>query len=571
MIHFHFLLSGIAAAYCVLGLWATVSRQHWFLRAAVVCGALALLVPIEAYEPLALLFLTSIAFVCLSMLAAYLWPGQSLYSVDAADSTKPVTRRSLRFSLRDIFLASAVAASISLLIGMFIRQHGTTSWENNFGGAIVFYVGGTSILFVFTLCLSGIAADKRWRWYWAAAFVIAVPLALAIDRASNLWMPFNRLLHLYRVPYLSNGDLTTSIFLYVCFTFWLLILSSIGLLWLRPTKQRFSQFLLRAATVPILLFCATGLAWLYWQMLPSPNKNVPSFEAGDNVLPRILALGEKLSNASPNEAQAIYNELLPLSRKSGHAILDWDPATTGFAQTPHWTNSQAIKHPMRDELLRLAAEGRHDEAAEFALATIRLGEMHCHGGVIETFETGDSIEGGGQGDLMNMRRSLSREKQFALIKLFEQRDANREPFSAVVERSDRWHAEQLGWIYRLETSLLPEPQDRPLVRALEDNHVRIPLFDRMLAIDLACRVYRADRGQWPQTLDALVPQYLSRIPEDPLSGKPFVYRPSEPEFTLYSIGADGVDEKGATTSVFKRSIVSTKPGFDIDLDIFTRQ
>lgn len=564
-------MSGVAAAYCLLGLWAAVSRRHWFLRAALVCGALALLLPIEAYEPLLLFALTSIVLVSVSLAANYFWPGQGLYSVDAADLPKSDRKRPFRFSLKDVFLVIAVAASISLLIGMFLRQPATTSWDNNFLGDIVFYAGGTAILATFTLCLGGIAADKRRRWYWAAAFVIAVPLVLAFDRATNVWMPFNRVLHLYRVPYLSNGNLTTSAILYVCLTFWFLFLSGIGLLWLRPTKQRFSQFLLRAFTVPILLSCATGLALLYWQMLPSPKKDVSSRESGENVFSQILALGERLPNARPDEAQAIYKELLPLFRQPGRAILDWDPATTAFAQTQHRLNSDLMKHPMRDELERLAAEGRHDEAVEFALAIMRLGEMNCREGIIETFQTGDSIEGAGQAGVMNMRRFLSREKQLALIKLFEQRDTNREPLSAVIERSDRWYEEQLGWIWRLETAMLREPQDRMHVRALEEIHVRLPLFDRMLAIDLACRVYRADTGQWPETLDALVPEYLTHVPEDPLSGQEFVYHPTEPEFTLYSIGADGVDDRGKMTKLFIRDLYSKKPGFDVDLDTFARQ
>jgi hypothetical protein len=69
---------------------------------------------------------------------------------------------------------------------------------------------------------------------------------------------------------------------------------------------------------------------------------------------------------------------------------------------------------------------------------------------------------------------------------------------------------------------------------------------------LALESYRITHGQYPDTLDALVPQYIDQLPPDPhRTTHPFVYRvvdenASDPSaaYLLYSIGADGVDNGG---------------------------
>ncbi len=71
--------------------------------------------------------------------------------------------------------------------------------------------------------------------------------------------------------------------------------------------------------------------------------------------------------------------------------------------------------------------------------------------------------------------------------------------------------------------------------------------DRMAAIALATRMYELDHGRRPQTLDALVPEYLARVPDDPFgtNGRPISYRPDADPPVLYSIGYDGKDDRGA--------------------------
>ena len=59
---------------------------------------------------------------------------------------------------------------------------------------------------------------------------------------------------------------------------------------------------------------------------------------------------------------------------------------------------------------------------------------------------------------------------------------------------------------------------------------------------LALRLYELDTEQLPETLDALVPEYLQSVPVDPFDGKPIGYNRAEK--ILYSVGIDAVDDGG---------------------------
>ncbi len=65
---------------------------------------------------------------------------------------------------------------------------------------------------------------------------------------------------------------------------------------------------------------------------------------------------------------------------------------------------------------------------------------------------------------------------------------------------------------------------------------------------LALERYRLATGAVPDRLDALVPQYLERVPIDPFDGKPIRYRRTDPGYLLYSVMEDGEDNGGLERS-----------------------
>jgi hypothetical protein len=66
----------------------------------------------------------------------------------------------------------------------------------------------------------------------------------------------------------------------------------------------------------------------------------------------------------------------------------------------------------------------------------------------------------------------------------------------------------------------------------------------LLTAELALRCYQSDQGHPPSGLNELVPKYLERMPSDPFSGKPMVFRTTGTNWLLYSVGEDGMDDGG---------------------------
>jgi hypothetical protein len=64
---------------------------------------------------------------------------------------------------------------------------------------------------------------------------------------------------------------------------------------------------------------------------------------------------------------------------------------------------------------------------------------------------------------------------------------------------------------------------------------------------IACALerYRLAHNEYPETLDALVPQFLAQLPLDLIGGQPLHYhRTDDGTFLLYSVGWNGTDDGG---------------------------
>ncbi len=70
---------------------------------------------------------------------------------------------------------------------------------------------------------------------------------------------------------------------------------------------------------------------------------------------------------------------------------------------------------------------------------------------------------------------------------------------------------------------------------------------------IAIERYRSATGALPDSLEQLVPQYLSEIPIDPFTGKPLKYERREPGYVVYSLGSNCVDDGGPPLVVVKKS------------------
>jgi hypothetical protein len=98
--------------------------------------------------------------------------------------------------------------------------------------------------------------------------------------------------------------------------------------------------------------------------------------------------------------------------------------------------------------------------------------------------------------------------------------------------------------YRYTLSLLSLPTaKRAAATAMKTESLR-----RMTVVAIALSRYMKAHGRPPSSVDLLVPEYLPAVLQDPMSGATFGYRPNpDGSFTLYSVGADGIDDGGDPT------------------------
>ncbi len=97
------------------------------------------------------------------------------------------------------------------------------------------------------------------------------------------------------------------------------------------------------------------------------------------------------------------------------------------------------------------------------------------------------------------------------------------------------------WYFRMAGLLIPNAASFVLKEATLEA-----LLD-VTRLGIACKIYKAKHGVFPDSLTQLVPAVLPDLPVDPFSGKPFVYKKSDSGFILYSLGSNKKDDGGRET------------------------
>ena len=122
--------------------------------------------------------------------------------------------------------------------------------------------------------------------------------------------------------------------------------------------------------------------------------------------------------------------------------------------------------------------------------------------------------------------------------------------------------EQLAAFRHLDRAIKELPPDMQtmvpamlqMATALHVSRARL----RCATVAVAAERYRLARGTWPPALEALLPDFLAKVPADPFDGEPLRYRRLEDRIVIYSVGEDGQDDGGETES-------TSPPGTSRDL------
>ncbi|MCS7168459.1 MAG: hypothetical protein RMI91_07570 [Gemmatales bacterium] len=100
----------------------------------------------------------------------------------------------------------------------------------------------------------------------------------------------------------------------------------------------------------------------------------------------------------------------------------------------------------------------------------------------------------------------------------------------------------------------------PSFRRVDTAYDRAQQLYLLVQIGLALEIYRSEKGQFPQRLQDLVPQYLPNVPKDIFSGQDPIYIRNDRGYLLYSVGPNSKDDGGRTED-------DMSPGDDIRITL----
>jgi ABC-type transport system involved in multi-copper enzyme maturation permease subunit len=127
---------------------------------------------------------------------------------------------------------------------------------------------------------------------------------------------------------------------------------------------------------------------------------------------------------------------------------------------------------------------------------------------------------------------------------------------------EEWHAKK-DQLPSLGRALTGGPRDEGLMRMAEIHRHNQTLM-RCAIVMTAVERYRRAHQHWPDTLEALVPALLPRVPIDPYNSHALRYRRVADGVLVYSVGPDGQDD-GGVHLVQQRMYAPTwsPPGSDV--------
>jgi hypothetical protein len=100
----------------------------------------------------------------------------------------------------------------------------------------------------------------------------------------------------------------------------------------------------------------------------------------------------------------------------------------------------------------------------------------------------------------------------------------------------------------------------PAISASVKKVAAIQVSINLARVACALERYRLAHGEYPETLDALVPQFIEKLPHDIINGQPLHYRrEADGRFILYSVGWNEKDD-GGTVALTKGGNVDRENG-----------
>jgi hypothetical protein len=330
------------------------------------------------------------------------------------------------------------------------------------------------------------------------------------------------------------------------------------------TKRNIRRLLLLPAVVVVMLGIAILLLISTGPAPPSPP--LPNPNGYDDLLKAGQALVGKLFDAD----QFDHNGLRALVATNAEALRILRVGLSRSCAGP--TDATNTVAGMRSLALLLAAEGRLAElenrtadAARSYLDAIHLGSEVSRGGSIINRMVGIACEAIGCLPLVKLLPSLTCEQMRPILTELKRIDENIVRWPEVLENENRFARAAMRKQPNPVPWVLEFWQVRNIRKAAATEHDLAAARLRLLFTELALRAYKCDHGSGPTDLANLVPNYLRRLPTDPFSSHPFIYRQAGTNWILYSVGPDRVDDGGKPMVKMGQGYLSPAANYKGDL------
>lgn len=526
----------------LIAVWAATSPGNWFWRTMAFLGAMSPLLLIPAYEP----------FVAFVIQGAVVAAGVQLARWRAnRGSGEPIFKS--RFSLRTVLLAM-VPLAVMVAVGVKIVETEDFIW---LGSVQIGIVAGILSLTAFWIARGrvpvwlkvavGIAsvAALTWLLQWKEWFV-SETVEFGFEYDYNDWqsIPYRKSIAV-GLTWLVVVALTMVCTAIICYL-------AVPSLPQRSLRKRIAMALGLALTVPSVV------AWMFLiQKPPIPNQELPNpngyndfLAAAETLPPRVTVYS---NNFDPD------TDSLDVVRK---AIEEVQPAIdlvrAGLSkdiQKP-LNYSSKLSLELHDACRKIGAgleakgklaerQNDHAKAAEEYMTIMQFATRYFRESTIVDFL--QASFGRGFRGLFLMRDNLASEVRLRLISELAEIEQQVEPLEQLVERDNALQIHVYGWRAHLRQVMEKIPGVENFMErtfpAIYRRHIAIL---RLLRVELALRVWKSEYGDWPKSLESLVPSILPAVPIDPFSsdGQPLRYIKTESGLVPYSVGYNGIDDKG---------------------------
>jgi hypothetical protein len=532
----------------LVSLWAATSCVHWFWRAAALTALFVLLAQLRSSEPLTFFTVQSLS-ILLPLHGIETWKKRQFRRESRSPELLDSSDRTMwRFSLRDVLLTTPIIAGFASTVPLLLKP------RNDVDQATLTFALCGGIAFGLMTVLANWSVRGRLRFI--ASLSAVLPIAGVVGYGFEALDPG----FLMFVLAGANDDNT----LFWPWNVWAVVI--LGAWWM-VAAVCFSQSQVLRSSAPnrwrwsgVVMAIAVFLlpTYVYYRLLtplpipavvlPTPNGFNDIVAAGKGLNVRLINLADE----SPvDQVVAEVKRLDDYFKLAEQGLsrpclvpLDYTDMSVGI---DYFSECRTLCRAFSAKINSAVTEGRIEDAVRDIELSFQLGHACRSGGVVMHFLVGKAIEGVATSDLWNARESLDYGQCVHLIKVLQRHSDSEEPLDAMLDRDRLWTENAYGFYGQL-AEILSDIGEKPWIerRLRTSIEPRYRSTIELLKCELAIRAFKLTHGWLPDSLQMLVPEVLPAVPVDPFdsTGGPLHYRVTDEGYDLYSVGLNGVDDRG---------------------------